>query len=71
MKLWKRTAALILALVMAGAVWCVSLLGLPDLVTLLIQVPLGFAIYLGGARLFKLAAFADALQIGKNLLKRA
>ena len=62
---------LLLAIGMAAAVWCVSLLGLPDLVTLLIQVPLGFVIYLGGARLFKLAAFTDALKIGKSLLKRA
>ncbi len=46
--------SLVLAVVMCAAVYSVSFLNLPNIVTLLIQVPLGAAVYIGGAYAFKL-----------------
>ncbi len=49
--------SILLAAFMGGCVWCVSLLNLSDLVTLLIQVPLGGIIYIGLSALFKMESF--------------
>jgi len=61
---------LLLSLVMAGLVAAVQLLGLHDLVTLLIQVPLGALVYVLGARLLKLDSFDYILNMAKTILQK-
>jgi O-antigen/teichoic acid export membrane protein len=61
---------LLLSLVMAGLVAAVQLLGLHDLVTLLIQVPLGVLVYTLGARLLKLDSFDYILNMAKSILQK-
>lgn len=61
---------LILSLVMAACVLTVQLLGLHDLVTLLIQVPLGVLVYVLGSRLLKLDSFDYILSTAKKMLQR-
>ena len=60
--------ALLLSLLMAGCVYPVTKLGLGDLVTLLIQVPLGVAIYAGAAWALKLESFQYVLGIAKKFI---
>ncbi len=55
---------------MAAAVLAVLRLGLPDLPTLLIQIPLGAAIYVLGSVLLKLDSFTYLLSTAKNLIHR-
>ena len=61
---------LLLSLAMAGCVLAVQLLGLADLLTLLIQVPLGVAIYVLGSVLLKLDSFEYILSIAKKMLQK-
>ena len=60
--------ALLLSLMMAAFVYPVTKLGLGDLVTLLIQVPLGVAIYAGAAWALKLESFQYVLGIAKKFI---
>ena len=60
--------SMLLAVGMGAAVWCVKLLGLSDLLTLCLQVPLGAAIYIGGAWLLKLEPFLYILKMLKGFL---
>ncbi len=62
--------AIALSAAMAAAVWTVSLLGLPDLPTLLIQVPLGAALYVLGAWALKLESFRFLLDTALRMLRR-
>ncbi len=62
--------SLLLALFMGVAVWSVTLLKLPNLVTLLIQVPLGILIYAGGAKLFKFECLEYLLAVAKAKIKK-
>jgi O-antigen/teichoic acid export membrane protein len=48
---------ILLAVAMGFCIYPIQWLGLPDIVTLLISVPLGAAIYIGGSILFKLESF--------------
>lgn len=48
---------ILLAVFMGCCVYPIQWLGLPDIVTLLIQVPLGAAIYIGGSVLLRLESF--------------
>ena len=57
-----------LAVFMGGCVYCVSFLGMNDLLTLLIQILLGAAIYIGGSMLFKLESFIYLMDMVKRLL---
>ncbi len=57
-----------LSVLMGVIVYCVSFLKLPDIVTLIIQVPLGAAIYIGLSKLFHIESFEYALGILKKLL---
>ena len=59
---------IILSLVMGAAVLSVQLLGLNDILTLLIQVPLGVIIYVGGSVIFKLESFEYILNMAKGIL---
>lgn len=62
--------SMLLSAVMFGAVFCVQLLGLNDWLTLLIQVPLGVAVYIAGSKLFKFESFDYLLVTVKGFLKR-
>ena len=59
---------ILLSLGMAAIVYCVQFLGLPDLLTLLIQVPLGVLLYVGGSVLLKLDSFTYILSIVRRYL---
>lgn len=59
-----------LSAVMAGIVYCVGFLGLSDILTLLIQVPLGVAVYLIASKLFHVESFEYIISMAKGLLKR-
>ena len=61
---------LLLSLVMAGCVMAVQLLGLHDLLTLLIQVPLGIGLYIFGSKLMKLDSFDYILTTARNMISR-
>jgi O-antigen/teichoic acid export membrane protein len=62
------TPSIILAWVMGGIVYCVSFLGLNDILTLVIQIPLGVAIYTLGAKLFKMESFDYLLVVIKSII---
>lgn len=59
-----------LSCLMGGIVYCVHFLGLNDWLTLLIQVPLGGIIYIGGSKLFHIDSFEYVLGILKGYLKK-
>lgn len=60
--------SIILAWVMGGIVYSVSLIGLNQFVTFAIQVPLGVAIYTLGAKLFKMESFDYLLELIKSII---
>ena len=62
--------AILLSLFMAACVYPVSLLGLSDLPTLLIQVPFGMAIYVLGSRLLKLDSFDYLLSVARKMISK-
>ena len=57
---------IILTVVMGIAVYCVSLLRLDNILTLIIQVPLGAIIYILGSKIFRLDSFEYLLSTLKN-----
>ena len=61
---------ILLSLLMSACVLSVILFGLYDLVTLIIQVPLGVVIYVAGARLLKIDSMNYILDALKGLLQR-
>lgn len=61
---------ILLAVVMGCCVYPIQWIGLPDAVTLLIQVPLGAAIYVGGSILLKLESFQYLWGMVKPMLMR-
>ena len=61
----------LLSLGMAALLRPLLLIGLSDALTLLLQIPLGVAIYVLGAKLFQLDSFAFILGIAKNMLHRS
>lgn len=61
---------ILLAMFMGAIVYCVSFLGLNDWLTLVIQIPLGVALYVGGSILFKLESFHYVLGMVKDFLKK-
>lgn len=71
---WKQLCDILpsigLSLAMGAVVYLVSFLGLPDLVTLLIQVPLGAGIYFAGSKLFHFETLTYIENILKNYLHR-
>ncbi|WP_296117102.1 lipopolysaccharide biosynthesis protein [uncultured Eubacterium sp.] len=58
-----------LAVVMGICVYLVQRIGLPDILTLCIQVVLGITIYLGGSKLFKLESYEYLLETIKPYIK--
>lgn len=61
---------IILSCVMGAAVFCIQFIGLNDILTLLIQVPLGALIYIVGSYVFKIDSFSYALNMLKGFLKK-
>ena len=61
---------IILAVIMGCCVYLISLLGLSSAVTLLIQVPLGAAIYIGASAMLHLESFEYLTGIVKPVLDR-
>ena len=54
---------IILSLGMGAVVYCISFIGLDDILTLLIQVSLGAFLYVAGSKLFKIDSFEYLLSI--------
>ena len=63
--------ALLLACLMGVCIYPISLLGLSDWLTLLIQVLLGIAIYVGGSVIFRVDSFSFMLDVLRRLTGRA
>ena len=61
---------IILSCVMGAAVFCIQFIGLNDILTLLIQVPLGALIYIVGSYVFKIDSFSYVLNMLKGFLKK-
>lgn len=61
---------IILAVIMGCCVYLISLLGLSSAVTLLIQIPLGAAIYIGASAMLHLESFEYLMGIVKPVLDR-
>lgn len=61
---------ILLAVAMGCCIYPIQWLGLPDIVTLCIQIPLGALIYICGSKLFKLESFEYLLNIIKPVFKR-
>ena len=57
-----------LSLVMGGAVYAVSYMGLSDVLTLLIQIPLGVVIYIVGSKVFHIDSFEYLVSICRQFL---
>ena len=62
--------SVLLSAFMGGCVLYVRLLGLSDLLTLCIQIPVGAVIYIGGSWLLRMDSFHYILKILKGLLKK-
>lgn len=62
--------AVLLSVAMFGIVFSVQFFGLANWITLLIQVPLGMAIYIVGSKLFRVESFEYIINTAKALLKR-
>ena len=60
--------AVLLSLAMAAVVYAVRFLGLGDLLTLLLQIPLGAAVYIAGSVLLRVDSFQYILSIVRRFL---
>ena len=60
--------SVLLSVFMGGCIFFIQYIGLPDIVTLLIQAILGAAIYIGGSIIFKFDAFYYVWEMVKPLL---
>lgn len=61
---------ILFAAAMGACVYPVSLLGLSDIVTLVIQVPLGVLVYVLGSKLLRIDSFEYLMSIVKKLVRR-
>ncbi len=59
-----------LSLLMGVVVFCVSLLKLSPILTLVIQIPLGVLLYIGGAYIFKIDSLEFVFRTAKQFLKK-
>ena len=62
--------SVLLSLAMGALVYCVRFLHLSELVTLILQIVLGVAVYWLGSMLFRLEGYRYAISIFQGLLKR-
>ena len=60
---------LILSCFMGAVVFTVGLLGLPSWLTLLIQIPVGAAIYILGSALFRMDSYTYILNTAKHYIR--
>ena len=58
--------AAILSIIMGIGVWSISFLPLADILILLIQIPLGIVIYIGGSKLFKVDSYSYLIDYVKS-----
>lgn len=56
--------------VMGAIVYCIKFIGLNDIVTLLIQIIVGAAIYVAGSIVFKIDSFNYIISIAKGFIKK-
>ena len=61
---------ILLSIAMGISVYCVQFIGLNDILTLLIQVPLGGVLYVTGSRLFHIDSFEYILSTIKGIISR-
>ena len=61
---------ILLSLGMGTVVYCVSFVGLNDILTLLIQIPLGGALYVAGSKLFKIDSFEYLFSMIQGFLRK-
>lgn len=61
---------IVLSLLMGAVVYCVQFLNLNNVLTLVIQVPLGAAIYVAGSRIFHIDSFEYLLSTVKSLFSK-
>ena len=61
---------ILLSLGMGAFVYCVSFVGLNDISTLLIQIPLGGALYVAGSKLFKIDSFEYLFGMVQGFLRK-
>ena len=59
-----------LSCLMGGILFCVTLFGLPDIITLLIQIPLGVVIYVVGSKVFHIDSFDYIISITKQYMPK-
>lgn len=59
-----------LSLIMGAAIWPLTLLGIPDILTIVLQVILGATVYIVFSVIFKLDSFVYILNTAKPLVKR-
>ena len=59
-----------LSCLMGGLVFCVTLFGLSDILTLLIQIPLGVIIYVVGSKVFHIDSFEYIISIAKQYMPK-
>ncbi len=62
--------SILLAVFMGSCMWLVSLAGLPDIVTLVLQILLGLAIYLAGSALLKFDTFEYLWNVVKPKIQK-
>lgn len=61
---------ILLAVFMGVCIYPIQWLGLPDVVTLLIQVPLGALIYIAGSKIFKVESFTYCFNMVKPMINK-
>ena len=61
---------IIMSVIMGVIVYCVTFIGLNDILTLLIQIPLGVAVYIAGSLLFHIDSFDYVIGIAKGYIKK-
>lgn len=61
---------ILLSIAMGCCIYTIQWIGLPDIVTLCIQIPTGIAFYIAGSKLFKLESFEYLWNMVKPALKK-
>jgi O-antigen/teichoic acid export membrane protein len=62
--------SILAAVIMCGVVYCVTFIGLNDILTLIIQVAVGAVIYIALSKLFKIDSFDYLLTVAKSFVKK-
>ena len=69
-QLWDVLPSILLSILMGCCMWLVNLAHLPDMATLVIQILIGAAVYLGGSALLKLDTFEYLWNVVKPKIQR-